>query len=105
MKLLPVDIIIIILSFDNRFLIKNGKIINIKHISKNDFRYKLLLNIPPKKYFQDFVSKFTFVNIYVNYKKDFNIINRGYEIVLETIYYVPFINAVTCINSESILIE
>ena len=47
---LPKDILINILSFDDRFIIIKGKILEYYKISKNDYRYKLILTIPIKKY-------------------------------------------------------
>lgn len=46
MNYLPLDIVNYILSFDRRFVIRKGKILQIKKIEKNDSRYDLLLKIP-----------------------------------------------------------
>ena len=46
---IPYDIVLKVLQYDNRFAIRNGKIMN--RISKNDFRYEMVSdifdNIPP----------------------------------------------------------
>lgn len=47
---LPLDVIIYILSYDDRFVIKNGKILDNNRISKMDERCLLLSYIPKKIY-------------------------------------------------------
>ena len=43
---LPIELVNEILTYDNRFVLRNGKIIEIKRIPKTDPRYKMLLQIP-----------------------------------------------------------
>ena len=50
MSKLPLDIVKKILSYDYRFVIRNGEIIVINQISKDDTRYILLKSIPYKIY-------------------------------------------------------
>ena len=47
---LPLDVIIYILQYEGRFIIKKGKIQNYYQILKNDPRYDMLLKIPKKIY-------------------------------------------------------
>lgn len=47
---LPLDVIIYILQYEGRFIIKKGKILNYYQILKNDPRYDMLLKIPIKIY-------------------------------------------------------
>jgi hypothetical protein len=50
MENFPLEIVKHIISYDKRFIIRHGKIIQINQIDKNDKRYNLLLNIPEKEY-------------------------------------------------------
>ena len=47
---LNLDCIINILNYDDRFIIKNGKISNFNKISKMDIRYKIISTIPMKQF-------------------------------------------------------
>lgn len=64
-KNLPNDMIFEILSFDDRFILRRGKLMN--RIPKNDKRYKLLSKIPQKKY--NSYNNTNYVTIYINEKK------------------------------------
>jgi hypothetical protein len=55
---LPSDMIIKILSFDKRFVVRNGKVMN--RILNIDFKYKILKNIPRKIHY--FYNQETVVN-------------------------------------------
>ena len=77
---LPLDILIYILSYDDRFVIKNGKILNNNKISKMDERCLLLLCIPKKIYnikdlkwevdliigYSDFYKGYKYLKLYSN---------------------------------------
>ena len=71
---LPSDMILKILSFDNRFVIRNGKVMN--RILNIDFKYKILKNIPPKINY--FYNQETVVNLYI--KLEATNLHKAYEI-------------------------
>lgn len=50
---LPIEVIHNILSYDSRFVIRNGRVITINIIPKNDYRYNLLLLKPKIKIFDN----------------------------------------------------
>jgi len=66
MSKLPLDIVKNILSYDYRFIIRNGEIIVIEKISKHGTRYILLRNIPIKKY--DYADDVTQVRLKITKK-------------------------------------
>ena len=72
-KNLPNDMIFEILSFDDRFILRRGKLMN--RIPKNDKRYNLLSKIPQKNY--NSYNNTNYVTIYINEKKDYFIHYNG----------------------------
>lgn len=61
MNILPLDIVKHILEFDERFVIRTGKIMN--RIDKHDYRKQLLLEIPPKIHFGIYNITYVFIPI------------------------------------------
>lgn len=74
METLPLDVVKKILEYDERFVIRTGKIM--KRICKNDYRKKLLLEIPPKFHYELFDLTYVFIPInthkqlYISYSDD-----------------------------------
>ncbi len=66
---LPLEIKHHILTFDRRFVLRNGELIQINLIPKTDERYNILREIPPKEY--DDSDGVTFVYLNINDMKDF----------------------------------
>lgn len=85
MEQLPMEIIKYILSFDRRFVIRNGKIIQINRIEKTNQIYNLLLTIPEKNYDPD--DQVTYVYMNINEEKDYFLSYLNYEIQLQTFRY------------------
>jgi len=85
MDKLPLDIVKCILSYDKRFIIRRGEIIQINKITKEDERYKLLLTIPQKQY--DFVNHVIYVYMSINEIKDYLLCYTDFIIELNTIRY------------------
>jgi hypothetical protein len=83
METLPVEIVKHIISYDKRFIIRNGKIIQINQIDKNDKRYNLLELIKQKQYDINDNSSSVYLNI--NYCKDFCIYYCDYKLELITL--------------------
>lgn len=103
MNKLPLDIIKYILSFDKRFIIRNNKILIINKINKKDYRYNILYNISEKKKYYDIKGLFTSVRLYINKFKDFYLIIRDCEIILETVIYNSFL--IVILNKNTIKIN
>jgi hypothetical protein len=82
MNNVSIDIIRIILEFDNVFIRSNGEIIRINKIDKNDIRYNMLLNIPKLcigYYLKDI--PYAYIYIKINTKKAYFIVYvNGYKI-------------------------
>ena len=85
MENLPIEIVKHIISYDKRFIIRNGKIIEIKEIDKNDKRYELLESIKQKEY--NVIEKSSSVYITINSQKDFCIKYSENELELLTLLY------------------
>jgi hypothetical protein len=85
MNLLPLDIINHILTFDRRFIIRNGQVITINPIAKADERYDILLKIPRKEY--DYTDGVTYVYMCINEDKDYYITYKPYELQIQVLYY------------------
>jgi hypothetical protein len=84
---LPYNIILYILQFDNRFIIKGGKILDINKISYDDYRYLLLErhignNCFVNKYdcssttINGEISMYIIVNLIINNKKMYEFVVR-----------------------------
>jgi hypothetical protein len=70
---LPIDTVHHILSYDSRFVIHNGKIIQINKIPQDDYRRTLLLTIQvPKK--RHFILRWKSVNLVINENKKYTIL-------------------------------
>ena len=69
MEKLPLEIVKHIITYDKRFIIRRGKIIQINPIDKNDKRYNLLESIKQKQYNINDNSSSVYLNI--NSCKDF----------------------------------
>jgi len=69
METLPVEIVKHIISYDKRFIIRKGKIIQINQIDKNDKRYNLLESIKQKQH--NINDNSSCVYLKINYCKDF----------------------------------
>jgi len=80
---IPYDIVLKVLQYDNRFAIRNGKIMN--RISKNDFRYEMVSdifdNIPPCQLF--IYGPPLEIDLIINK-------NKSYVITVDEIYYRNF---------------
>jgi hypothetical protein len=85
MNLLPLDIINHILTFDRRFIIRNGQVITINPIAKADERYDILLKIPRKEY--DYTDGVTYTYMCINDDKDYYITYKPYELQIQVLYY------------------
>ena len=83
MNNLPFDIIKSILTYDNRFVIRKGKIILIKKIEKNDERYNLLLKMPEKEYCGGCI----YIYMKINQNTDLYMSYCDYEIYLHKVTY------------------
>jgi hypothetical protein len=68
MDKLPLEIVKHIISYDKRFIIRNGKIIQIHQIQKNDKKYEPILGIKIKNY--DIENNSSCVYLTVNSYKD-----------------------------------
>lgn len=106
---LPKDILINILSFDDRFIVKKGKILPNNKLSKNDNRYNLLLTIPIKKYNRREDKWEVDLNIcFSSHDKGYKYMkllsteyNEQYKIILETLINVGSSYAFKLINYHS----
>jgi hypothetical protein len=85
MNLLPSDIIKHILTFDRRFIVRNGQILTINSISKTDERYNILLTIPMKEY--DYMDGVTYIYMCINDDKDYYMTYKPYELQIQVLYY------------------
>ena len=83
MEILPIEIVKHIISYDKRFIIRKGKIIQINPIDKNDKRYNLLESIKQKQYNINDNSSSVYLNI--NSFKDFYIYYCDNKIELITL--------------------
>lgn len=91
MDQIPLDIVKHILSYDIRFVIRDGKIIQINKISENDERYEMLYRIPMKEsdphQNQDNNRPDSWVYLSINDDKDYFLSYTNYEIQLQTFDY------------------
>ena len=69
MNYLPLEIKHHILTFDRRFVLRNGELKQINTIPKTDERYDILREIPWKEYDEN--DDVTFVYLNINEQKDF----------------------------------
>jgi predicted RNA-binding protein associated with RNAse of E/G family len=83
MENLPIEIVKYIISYDKRFIIRNGEILKINQIDKNDKRYNMLLRIKPKNY--DINDNSSYVYLTINSYKDYCI--RYCDYILELIIF------------------
>jgi len=85
---LPLDVVKRILSYDFRFVIHNGRILQIGRIKTDDERYRLLSIISPKIYEYDngFLSSSVYISI--NHTKDMYITYRNFEIQIQVVEYM-----------------
>jgi hypothetical protein len=60
METLPIDIVYHILLFDGRFVLRGGKLVEIRRISNEDARYSMLLQRPLIRYHRHPVLQFSF---------------------------------------------
>jgi len=106
---LPNDILINIISYDDRFIVKKGIILPNNKISKNDSRYNLLLTIPIKKYNRreckwEVDLDICYSNDYKGYKymKLLSTNNdKQYKIILETLINIGSSYAFRLINYDT----
>uniref|UniRef100_A0A6C0DAB4 Uncharacterized protein n=1 Tax=viral metagenome TaxID=1070528 RepID=A0A6C0DAB4_9ZZZZ len=63
MERLPIEIVKHIISYDKRFIIRHGKIIQINQIDKNDKRRDLLVGIKKINYNANDNSSYVYLNI------------------------------------------
>jgi hypothetical protein len=84
MDKLPLEIVKHIISYDKRFIIRNGKIIQINQIDKNDKRYNLLESIKLKYY--DIYHNSSSVYITIDSHKDFCIKYNDYKLEIVTLW-------------------
>jgi len=84
MENFPLEIVKHIISYDKRFIIRHGKIIQINHINKSDKRYNLLelINL---KYF-DIYDNSSCVYIKINSHKDLCIKYCDYKLEIVTLW-------------------
>ena len=59
-SIMPVDIVYYILLFDSRFVMRNGKLVEIKQIPKEDNRYSMLLKRPMVRFHKHHFIRFSF---------------------------------------------
>jgi hypothetical protein len=57
---LPIDIVYYILVFDTRFVMRNGKLIEIKRLAKEDERYSMLSKRPTIQFHKHHFIQFSF---------------------------------------------
>lgn len=94
---LPMDLVMCILDYDRRFVIRKGQIAKIiNQISPNDQRYDLLAKIPYKEFDQD--DGLTFVYLTINDTTDYYLTYRNYNLQLLTFQWVDD-NQITCLNA------
>jgi hypothetical protein len=84
MESLPIEIVKHIISYDKRFIIRNGKIIQINQINKNDKRYYLLESIKLKHF--DIYDNSSCVYIKINSHKDLCIKYCDYKLEIVTLW-------------------
>ena len=58
--MLPMDVVYYILLFDRRFIMRNGKLLEIKKIPKNDTRYSILSKKPEIRFHKHHFIRFSF---------------------------------------------
>ena len=85
MEKLPIEIVKYIITYDKRFIIRKGKIIQINKIDKNDKRYNILFGI--KKIVYDIEHNSSCVYLTVNSFKDFCINYYDYKLEFITLCY------------------
>jgi len=85
MEKLPIEIVKHIVTYDKRFIIRNGKIIQINHIDKNDKRRDLLVGIKTINYNANDNSSYVHLNI--NSDKSFYIMYFDSNLELLTLLY------------------
>jgi hypothetical protein len=99
---IPLEIVKHILSYDKRFVIRNGKIIQINRIDHNDKRYQLLMKLPVKEYYP--INNITYLYLSINDEKDFFITYKDYEIQIQILLYKNS-NNIVWLGGHKILIE
>jgi len=87
----PLDIIYYILTFDERFIIRNNKLIIINKISSTDNRYLLLKNIP-------LVKQFPYNQTYDYLPCNRGIVSLGYKNNIK--FYIKIIHFLYPIDRE-----
>lgn len=112
---LPMDTLINVLSYDDRFIIKKGKISKFNKISKTDKRYSLLKTLPIK-YYNKRESKWE-VDLNIGYDKtnkgykfmklfvSNSNLNKCYKLYLNTLIDVGTVYAYKLINNEEYLLQ
>lgn len=85
MERLPIEIVKHIISYDKRFIIRKGKLIEIKKIEKNDKRRDLLVGI--KKINYNVNDNSSYVHININSHKSFYIMYFDSNLELLTLFY------------------
>lgn len=96
MDKLPLDIVKHILLYDNRFVIRNDKNLQINNIQKNQ------LIIPPKKY--EAKNDTTYICLTINKHKDYVISYYNYEIQIKIFIYSKYFDTIYQIESNNILL-
>jgi hypothetical protein len=84
MERLPIEIVKHIISFDKRFIIRHGKIIQINQIVKNDKRRDLLAGIKTINYNANDNSSYVYLNI--NSHKSLYIMYFDYKLEILTLW-------------------
>lgn len=79
---LPMDIIKLILSYDKRFVIRNGKIIQINSLKNIAETYYNITQIPRKQHWD--MHELTFVFLPINQTKEYYISVINNELVIST---------------------
>jgi hypothetical protein len=85
MESLPIEIVKHIISYDKRFIIRKGKLIEIKEIDKNDKRRDLLVGIKKIKY--NAKDNSSYVHLNINSHKSFYIMYFDSNLELLTLFY------------------
>jgi len=95
-SLLPMDVVMYILDYDRRFVIRKGQVAKIVNpISPYDERYDLLANLPYKEFHYDGCI---FVYLSVNTRKNFYITYHNSRLQLQTLEWVED-DCLACLNA------
>ena len=81
-KYLPLDTVKYCLSYDNRFLIRKGEIV--QRIPKDDMRYKVLIEKPFIWYRTDKLGS----NVYASYLDGKNVTETGIKYSIVNFFYI-----------------